>query len=163
MNMTYRREESAGYLTNRTGRLFVRAIEKRLAGGSAGPMPVFFALADGSVLSQSELARWALVEQPTMANTLNRMERDGLIERTPDPNDGRSALVGLTKLGRQRAAEALGSAREVNDLALSGFSAADRDLYFELVKRIIANLEGDGAESLPPPLPVSKPRRRTRP
>lgn len=158
MDMSYRREDSAGYLVNWAGRLFVRGIERRLAGGTAGPMPVFFALADGGTLSQTALARWASVEQPTMANTLNRMERDGLIVRTPDPTDRRSALVGLTKLGRQRAAEALTSAQEVNALALSGLKPAERDVFLAMLRRVIASLESDGGESPPPPPPVSKRR-----
>ena len=45
MHMSYVRETSAGYLTNWAARLFARAIERRLAGGNSGPMPVFFALA----------------------------------------------------------------------------------------------------------------------
>lgn len=163
MNMSYKREESAGYLTNWAGRLFVRAIERRLTGGNAGPMPVFFALADGGTLSQSALARWAVVEQPTMANTLSRMERDGLIARTPDPNDGRSALVGLSKLGMLRAHEALASAREVNGLALAGFKPAEREALFEMLRRIAGNLEADGQDSPPPALATSKARTRKRP
>ena len=143
MDMTYQRQESAGYLVNWAGRLFVRAIERRLAGGNAGPMPVFFALADGGTLSQTALARWATVEQPTMANTLNRMERDGLIARAPDPEDGRSALIGLTKLGRQRAHEALGAGKEVNAIALSGLSSAEREQFYVLMRRIIGALEAD--------------------
>ena len=143
MEPPYRREDSAGYLTNWAGRLFVRAIERRLAGGNAGPMPVFFALAAGGSLSQKDLARWASVEQPTMANTLKRMERDGLITRTPDPADGRSALIGLTKLGRQRANEALASGREVNGIALSGLSPAEREQWVELMRRVIGALEAD--------------------
>jgi MarR family transcriptional regulator for hemolysin len=158
MEMSYQREQSAGYLVNWAGRLFVRAIERRLAGGNAGPMPVFFALADGGTLSQTALARWASVEQPTMANTLNRMERDGLIVRTPDPDDRRSALISLSKLGRQRAKEALESAFAVNDLALAGFKPAERDAFFDLLRRVIANLDRDGIES-PPPLPGNSKRR----
>ena len=157
MEMTYQRDDSAGYLVNWAGRLFVRAIERRLAGGSAGPMPVFFALADGGTMSQTALARWASVEQPTMANTLNRMERDGLIERIPDPADRRSALVSLSKLGRQRAAEALVSAQEVNGLALKGFKPAERELLLDMLRRMADNLEADGdRDSPPPPLAVSK-------
>lgn len=163
MEMTYEREQSAGYLVNWAGRLFVRAIERRLASGSAGPMPVFFALADGGTMSQSALARWASVEQPTMANTLNRMERDGLIARKPDPEDGRSALISLTKLGRQRAGEALASAQEVNALALAGFKTAERDALFDMLHRVADNLERDGLESPPPALPVRKPRPTRRP
>jgi DNA-binding MarR family transcriptional regulator len=157
MELIYKRDESAGYLVNWAGRLFVRAIERRLAGGSAGPMPVFFALAGGGTMSQSALARWATVEQPTMANTLQRMERDGLIARAPDPNDGRSALISLTKLGRQRASEALASAQEVNALALRDFKPAEREMFVSVMRRIAENLESDGQDS-PPPLPVRKPR-----
>ncbi len=144
MDMSYQREQSAGYLVNWAGRLFVRAIERRLAGGNAGPMPVFFALADGGTLSQTALARWASVEQPTMANTLNRMERDGLISRTPDPADRRSALVSLSKLGRQRANEALAAGMEVNGLALSGLKPAEREVLFDMLRRVIGSLERDG-------------------
>jgi MarR family transcriptional regulator for hemolysin len=160
MDMSYKREDSAGYLTNWAGRLFVRAIERRLAGGSAGPMPVFFALAEGEALSQSALARRAVVELPTMANTLNRMERDGLIARTPDPEDGRSALVSLTKLGLQRAHEALASAKEVNALALAGFKSAEREQVLSMLRRVAENLDADGQDSPPPALPTRKPRAR---
>lgn len=159
MEMSYQREQSAGYLVNWAGRLFVRSIERRLAGGNAGPMPVFFALADGGTLSQTALARWASVEQPTMANTLNRMERDGLITRTPDPDDRRSALIALSKLGRQRANEALQSAQDVNSLALSGLKPSERDVFLGLLRKLIETLEQDGQESPAPPLSVGK--RRT--
>ncbi|RYE11486.1 MAG: MarR family transcriptional regulator [Hyphomicrobiales bacterium] len=141
--MTYERGRSAGYLTNWAARLFVRAIERRLTGGSAGPMPVFFALLSSETMSQKELANWASVEQPTMANTLNRMERDGLIERTPDPHDGRSALITLSRVGRQRAEQAMAAAAEVNGLALSGLTPAERELYFQLIYKVIGKLETD--------------------
>jgi len=158
MEMSFQREQSAGYLINWAGRLFVRSIERRLTGGSAGPMPVFFALASGGVMSQAALARWASVEQPTMANTLKRMERDGLIARSPDPADRRSALISLTRLGRQRANEALASAQEVNQLALSRLKTSERESFVAMLRGVIATLEGDSQESPPPPLPVSKRR-----
>jgi DNA-binding MarR family transcriptional regulator len=37
-----------------------------------------------------------------MAQMLTRMERDGLIERTPDPADGRSSHIALTKVAQKR-------------------------------------------------------------
>lgn len=139
----YERGKSAGYLTNWAARLFVRAIERQLEGGSAGPMPVFFALLSEGSLSQKDLASWASVEQPTMANTLNRMERDGLIARTPDPKDGRSALITLTAVGRQRAEQAMAAAAEVNTLAFSGLTPAERESYFELISKMIEKLDLD--------------------
>jgi DNA-binding MarR family transcriptional regulator len=135
---------SIGYLTNLAGRLLVRALERRLKGGSAGPMPVFLALNDGKALPQKELARLAAVEQPTMANTLSRMDRDGLVAGEPDPNDRRSTLLRLTRLGRERADAALTAAGEVNALALSALKPAERAQFLDMLKRVIATLEADG-------------------
>ncbi len=143
MHMSYVRETSAGYLTNWAARLFARAIERRLAGGNSGPMPVFFALQDGGAMTQKALAQLAAVEQPTMANTLGRMERDGLVLRTPDPNDRRSAQVSLTPLGLERARAAFASAIEVNSIATDALQPAERELFYDMLRRIIGALERD--------------------
>lgn len=143
--MSYIRETSAGYLTNWAARLFARAIERRLAGGNSGPMPVFFALQDGGAMTQKALAQLAAVEQPTMANTLSRMERDELVLRTPDPNDRRSARVSLTPLGRERAKAAFISAIEVNGIATDALQPEERELFYDMMRRIIAALERDAA------------------
>ena len=47
-----------------------------------------------------ELARVECVAPPTLTKLVAGLETAGLVERTPDPNDGRSALVGLTRTGR---------------------------------------------------------------
>jgi len=135
--------DSIGYLTNLAGRLLVRALERRL-GSAAGPMPVFLALVDGKALAQKDLARLAAVEQPTMANTLARMERDGLVVGAPDPADRRSTLLRLTKAGQQRAETALSVAGEVNALALSALAPAERTEFIAMLQRVIATLAADG-------------------
>lgn len=53
-------------------------------------------------LTPSELAELEQVRRPTVTRTLGCLEREGLIERTPDPNDGRSALVSVNAAGRER-------------------------------------------------------------
>ena len=135
---------SVGYLTNLAGRLLVRALERRLPGGSAGPMPVFLALGDGKALPQKELARLAAVEQPTMANTLARMERDGLVIGEPDPTDRRSTLLRLTPSGRARANAALAAAGTVNAVALSALTPDERQPFLDMLRRVIAVLDADG-------------------
>jgi DNA-binding MarR family transcriptional regulator len=134
---------SIGYLTNLAGRLLVRALERRIPGGSAGPMPVFLALSETEALPQKALAKLAAVEQPTMANTLARMQRDGLVVGTPDPNDRRSTLMSLTPLGRERAQAAMQAAGAVNALALGALTPAERPMFIDMLGRVIARLEGD--------------------
>jgi DNA-binding MarR family transcriptional regulator len=53
-------------------------------------------------LTPSELARLERVQRPTVTRTLGCLEREGLVERTPDPSDGRSALVAVNAAGRER-------------------------------------------------------------
>lgn len=145
--MTLIRETSAGYMTNWAARLFARELERQLAPTGIAPayMPVLFALADGSTLTQKELARRAAVEQPTMAATLNRMERDAMIDRHPDPGDKRSALVALTPLalGKVETVERVVSA--INTLALEQLTPSERSQFLSLLARIIGVLEAQDA------------------
>ncbi len=53
-------------------------------------------------LTPSELAVLERVQRPTVTRTLGCLDREGLIERTPDPSDGRSSLVSVNAAGRER-------------------------------------------------------------
>jgi len=53
-------------------------------------------------LTPSELAQLERVQRPSVTRTLGCLEREGLIERTPDPADGRSSLVSVNGAGRER-------------------------------------------------------------
>ena len=53
-------------------------------------------------LTPSELAEIERVKRPTITRTLGCLEREGLIDRTPDPADGRSSLVSVNGAGRER-------------------------------------------------------------
>lgn len=53
-------------------------------------------------LTPSELAAIERVKRPTATRTLRVLSEAGLVERTPDPTDGRSALVSVTGEGRER-------------------------------------------------------------
>ncbi len=53
-------------------------------------------------LTPSELAEIEAVKRPTATRVLRGLEEEGLIERTPDPRDGRSALISITEQGRER-------------------------------------------------------------
>lgn len=72
------------------------------------------------------LARTARVQPQTMSRTLERMERDGLIERAPHPGDRRRRVVTVTDHGRRAWETARHIERDVlpEDLALRDALAA---------------------------------------
>jgi len=105
-------------------------------GFAIGHLSVLMALKDGQPHSQAELARIAQVEQPSMAQLLARMERDGLVERVPDPDDGRSRLVLLTPECRARLHESRAVMQALSTEALQVFSEAERAELARLVRRL---------------------------
>lgn len=50
-------------------------------------------------LSPSSLIDWTMVTSGTMTNRIDRLEKAGLVSRTPDPRDGRGSVVTLTDKG----------------------------------------------------------------
>ena len=94
-------------------------------------------------LTQSELSRRVRIEQPTMAVTLKRMERDGLVERVPDPSDRRQALVLLTERARRLEGDLTDAAQAINAEAVDGLSAAEIRAFMRTLDRLIGNLESE--------------------
>ena len=76
-----------GHLISLAARGFARLSEARLKplGFGVGHLPVLVALQDGRASTQRDLARFAKIEQPPMAQMLARMERDGLIRARARP------------------------------------------------------------------------------
>jgi len=60
---------------------------------------VLLSLWDKDGLKANELGKRAGLEPSTMTGLLDRMERDGLVKREPDPNDRRANRIHLTQEG----------------------------------------------------------------
>ncbi len=132
-----------GHLISLAARGFARLSEARLKplGFGVGHVPVLIALQDGRADTQRDLARFAKVEQPPMAQMLARMERDGLIKRTPNPADGRSSRITLTEPARVRLPDACSVLLDGNREALSGFTDDESEQLISLLTRLISNLD----------------------
>lgn len=139
------RDKSAGYMVNWAARLFARAIDRRLRplGLSSAHMPVMFALGEGREMSQKALAVAAAIEQPTMAATLSRMERAGLVRRRPDPGDRRAMLFSLTPRAAQKADAVQAAVAEINGRALAGLALQERKAFLGMLARVVAALGED--------------------
>lgn len=49
----------------------------------------------------TELVGTEQISQPGLTQLVTRLERDGLVERRPDPADGRAVLIHITDSGRE--------------------------------------------------------------
>jgi len=91
-------------------------------------------------LTPSELAEVERVKRPTATRTLRALSEAGLVERTPDPEDGRSAVVSITATGRERLRRLRGRknaylARRMRDLPAEDLATLDRAA--EILERML--------------------------
>jgi MarR family transcriptional regulator, transcriptional regulator for hemolysin len=142
-----------GHLISLAARGFARLSELRLKplGFGVGYLPVLVVLRDGRAETQRDLAKIVRIEQPSMAQMLSRMERDGLIRRTPDPTDGRSSLISLTETAQARLPDACATLFQGNADALEGFTEDETAQLISLLGRLISNLDRVGSVEVSAP------------
>ena len=140
--MEFKKDQSAGYLLNHLARLFARNLQAGLKplGLSTGVFPALLELWEKEGLTQKDLVARLDIEQATMANTLNRMERDGLIQRKAAPHDGRVQQIWLTDKARALYAPATQAAARVNAEALGDLSRAEQEQLLFALRRVLARM-----------------------
>ena len=140
--MAFDKATSAGFLANHLARLFAHRLQAQIADLGLAPAQFMTLLElwarDG--LTQADLTARLDVEQATMANTLKRMQRDGLIRRTEHPEDRRAQLVWLTDKARKLEAPAKKAAEAVNQAALADLSGGQRAAVVRLMRRMIETM-----------------------
>ncbi|WP_109312772.1 MarR family winged helix-turn-helix transcriptional regulator [Ruegeria sp. AU67] len=140
--MDFEKENSAGYLVNHMARLFAKELQHRIAplGIVVGQFPVLLELWLKDGVNQKDLLARIDVEQATLANTLNRMERDGLIKRTKNPADARAQLIWLTEKAAALRNSAYESAQNVNSQALQVLTEPERAQFMDYMRRVISGI-----------------------
>ncbi len=145
--MAFEKGASAGYLANHMARLFAEGLKTRIKplGIVPGQFPALLELWENDGLTQKELVARLDIEQATMANTLARMERDGLARRKPHPGDGRAQLVWLTAKAKALRAPAIEAAMAQNEVALSRLSDGERQLFLDFMQRTVDAMQNEGS------------------
>ncbi len=139
----FSRMTSPLFLTAQADRLMRQRLAAALKplGIAPAQFMVLVDLAGGQMRTQAELAERLAVEQPTMANTLARMERDALIERTPKPGDRRTVLIRATAAAEATLAQATPAVQAITEAATRGLTAEERMRFLGTLAQVIGNLE----------------------
>jgi DNA-binding MarR family transcriptional regulator len=93
---------------------------------------------NGGLLRLRELVNLVLLSQPGLSRKVARLEEEGLVERLPDPNDGRGVLVRMTRSGRA----ALRTAAVVHIAGIEReFTSRLTDEEAQILARVFARLQ----------------------
>ncbi len=136
-------KESLCYKLNYLARLLMSQVNDEIKphGVTQGQLPVLCCLYEDEGQTQAELCKNIQVEQPTMANTLRRMERNGLIYRVASDRDKRESKVFITEQTRN----ALGTLQVKRDKVIAGMtrymSAEELETFHRLLDAAVQALE----------------------
>ena len=88
------------------------------------------------------------VSQPSMTQLIQRLERQGLVARLADPDDGRAALIGITRQGQELLDEWKRLRRERLRMLLATLTAEERSVLsrsaqdaFPVLSRLVENAD----------------------
>jgi DNA-binding MarR family transcriptional regulator len=92
------------------------------------------------MLSPTTLYQALMKSSGGMTARLDRLERAGLVERRPDPNDRRGKLIALTEAGRRVIDETIGPHVANEEKLLSVLTPAEQETLNALLQKLIAGL-----------------------
>ena len=87
------------------------------------------------VATPSELSRFTGLTSGATTAMLDRLERAGLIERRPNPNDRRGTLIAPVPSSGEKAASWFESARIAQDQLISSYSESELEIIADAFER----------------------------
>ncbi len=143
MNMqTGSLRERFGFALSRVARSWRRHLDQRLApqGVSyARWVTLIYLQRGGEGMQQKELADYMGIEAPTLVRTLDQLERLGLLERRPHPEDRRAKSVHLTPAASRDLEAFSQAAASVRRDLLAGVTEAELETSLRVLDTVLAN------------------------
>lgn len=87
------------------------------------------------IATPSELARHTGLTSGATTAMLDRLERAGMIERRPNPNDRRGTLIAPAQLSAEKMASWFESARQAQDELISSYSESELEIISDAFER----------------------------
>jgi len=97
---------------------------------------VFNALWMGDGITIGELGQRVALDGSTITGILDRMEKSGYVERRPNAEDRRSALVHLTEKAREVGPRIISFADELDSAMRKNFSARDMEIFERVLREL---------------------------
>lgn len=115
-----------------------------------------------ALLAQNEISRELNVSRTNITNLIDGLERDGLVERMPNPSDRRVSYAQLTERGRAVCEKLMPTMTELMEDATRDFSLEEKAQFKSYLYRVQRNIvsahpghysRGLGVDQEPQPLP----------
>jgi DNA-binding MarR family transcriptional regulator len=121
--------------------VYQETMRRAKCGLPQGPVMLLVRLARSEPVRLSELAAALGVDNSTLTPQAQRLEREGLIARYPDPGDRRAALLHVTRRGRAALARLYRTRAEMFDEILAQWTDRERAQAARVLTRLAEQLD----------------------
>ncbi len=104
-------------------------------------VPLIWQLNKQEGLSQNELSKRLGIKPPTVAVSIKRLERVGIVEKQMDEKDQRKSLIYLTDKGRSLCSDIKSSLEKGEAMLFQNFSETELCLLRRFFIQMIENME----------------------
>ena len=127
------------WLINQAALSATRLVSEGLAGVKSRRhhYALLAALDEGGPVSQATLSRRTTIDRSDMVATINELADQGLVKRSPDPDDRRRNVITITTAGRRQLRKLDRLLGSVQDELLAPLSAGERRQLIRLLTRIV--------------------------
>ena len=112
--------------------------EVRRLGLSAGQPKILECLSFCGPASPRQIGAVCMIDKATATILLDKMVKDGLVERFANPDDGRSVLIKMTEKGKKMAGKVDAAFAQVDEDVLSCLSFRERVQLMKLLEKLAA-------------------------
>ena len=132
----------------RTHAMLVKRLDAELEAAHGLPLTSYEVLlhlwnAEHGKMRMCDVAESVLLSRSGLTRLVDRLERDGFVERAACPDDARGSYAQLTEAGRQKLAEARGThLAGVREHFLSRLSSSQLDVHAEDWEKVIPGDSG---------------------
>ncbi|MBO9601154.1 MAG: MarR family transcriptional regulator [Novosphingobium sp.] len=123
----------------------MRTADRMMAdqGASLARTKLLLCLQKRGPLRGTDIAEFFSQSPRTVTEAIDGLERDGLVERTPDPNDRRAKLIRITEKGIEAAARTEPLRHQLVDRTFGTLDDAERTALAAILEKLARGLAVD--------------------
>jgi MarR family transcriptional regulator, transcriptional regulator for hemolysin len=140
-------ENSIGFIINRTAKALIRAFDQELRnkfGITFGQWKIIIILANNDDgLSQKEIADKLGLESPTIIPIIDKLEKDGFVNRMVDKNDRRNNQIFLTEKTTSLLDSIINYTLKINEISIMNVSEQDISITKHTLEKMWQNIQNE--------------------
>jgi MarR family transcriptional regulator, lower aerobic nicotinate degradation pathway regulator len=131
-------EDQVGFLLRRAHQRHAAVFVEGMAAADLTPtqFTALIKVVETGRVTQNQLGRLVATDPATIQGVVRRLSLRGLVERTTDPLDRRTAVLTPTPEGRALVRQAVTLARRITEVTLEPLDAAERVRFLALLRKL---------------------------